>query len=92
MTQEEIEALERMRGGTCATLAEEEVAAATLARVMLEDFGRGSGPALLRLSRLLGEPVAVSCLMATMYHGAIGAMANVWDLDLALASPDGHHR
>src|SRR5206468_4757005 len=78
MTDDEIVAVERMRPGTCPTLAEEEVAAAALARCLLDNFGRGCNPALLRLSRLVGEPAAVGCLMVAARYLAHSVMTNAW--------------
>jgi carboxymuconolactone decarboxylase family protein len=90
MTDDEIVALQRKRGGMCPTLTEEEVAAATLARALLEDYGRGAGPALLRLTRLLGEPLATGCLLAVLHQAAAGAMSNTWELTAVAAAIDGH--
>jgi alkylhydroperoxidase/carboxymuconolactone decarboxylase family protein YurZ len=87
MTREEIVALEGARPGACPTLAEEEVAAAALARCMLDDFGRGCEPALLRLSRLIGEPGAVGCLMVAARYLAHAAMSNAWGLQPPVDSP-----
>ena len=87
MTEEEVVAIERMRAGTCATLSEDEVAAATLARCVLDDFGRGCDPAFLRLSRLIGEAGAVGCLMLATRYMAHATMANVWDLRPPVNSP-----
>jgi alkylhydroperoxidase family enzyme len=87
MSRDEIVALERMRAGTCATLDEEEAAAAALARCLLDDFGRGCDSALLRLSRLLGEPGAVACLMIAARYMAHATMANAWALKPPVPSP-----
>jgi Carboxymuconolactone decarboxylase family len=87
MSRDEITALQRMRGGICQTLADEEVAAAALARCLLEDFGRGCDSALLRLSRLLGEAGAVGCLMLAARYVAHATMANAWGLRAPVESP-----
>lgn len=80
MAQAEIDALKAMRPGACHTLADQEIAAATLARCALDDTGRGCNPALLRLSRLIGEPGAVGCLMLIGRYVAHATMANAWNL------------
>jgi alkylhydroperoxidase/carboxymuconolactone decarboxylase family protein YurZ len=87
MTREEIVAVEHMRPGTCATLSEQEVAAAVLARCAVDNFGRGCNSALLRLSRLIGEPGAVGCLMLVGRYVAHATMANAWDLRPPASSP-----
>jgi hypothetical protein len=80
MTREEVRALERMRAGTCPSFSDEEVAAAALARCLLEDFGCGCESALLRLSRLIGEAATTACLMLAARHVASATMANAWTL------------
>lgn len=87
MTPEEVRALERMRAGSCPTFSDEEVAAAALARCLLEDCGRGCEAALLRLSRLIGEAATTACLMLAARYAALATMANAWNLRPPIASP-----
>jgi alkylhydroperoxidase/carboxymuconolactone decarboxylase family protein YurZ len=83
LSDAEITALRRMRAGSCETLSDEEVAAAALARCLLEDYGRGCDAALLRLARLLGEPTTTACLMLTARFAAHATMTNAWGLRAA---------
>jgi alkylhydroperoxidase/carboxymuconolactone decarboxylase family protein YurZ len=87
MTREEVLALERMRAGTCSSFSDEEVAAAALARCLLEDCGRGCDSALLRLSRLIGEEGTTACLMVGARYVAHATMANAWNLRPPVRSP-----
>jgi hypothetical protein len=87
MTRDEVVALGEARAGTCVTLREEELAAAALVRCLLDNFGQGCSAALLRLSRLIGEPEAVACLMLAARYLAHSTMANAWELRAPVESP-----
>ena len=82
LTEEEVQALEAGNLSRAPSLSEEEGAAAALTRCMLDNFGHGCEPAFLRLSRLVGEPTAVACLMIAASASSEAAMANVWGLEL----------
>lgn len=81
LTPDEVQALETGNLSRAPSLSEEEGAAAALTRCMLDNFGLGCEPAFLRLSRLVGEPTAVACLMIAVSASSQAAMANVWGLE-----------
>jgi len=83
LEEEEVRRLVAGQAMSCATLAPEEVAAATLARCLAGEGGRGCEAALLRLRRLVGEPGSVACLMLAASQLGLVAMANAWRLDAA---------
>jgi hypothetical protein len=80
LTSEEIQALRQLRAGACASFDDSEVAAAALARCLLDDFGRGCNSAVIRLSRLIGEPATTACLMLAAREVAQATLANAWGL------------
>lgn len=77
---EEIRALRQLRAGSCPSFDDSEVAAAALARCLLDDFGRGCDSAVLRLERLIGEAATTACLMLVVREVAQAALANAWGL------------
>jgi hypothetical protein len=87
MTVEEITAIESGNLGGVDTLSDAEVAAAALSRCVIDGFGRGCNPALLRLSRCTDERTAVACLMMIGRYVAHATMSNVWGLRPPVASP-----
>lgn len=87
MTREEIVAIETGNLGRADTLTEAEGAAAALSRCLIDTFGQGCGPALLRLSRCTDEPTAVACLMTAARYIAHATMANAWGLQPPVTSP-----
>ncbi|HYC81358.1 MAG TPA: carboxymuconolactone decarboxylase family protein [Solirubrobacterales bacterium] len=87
MSKDEVLALESGRTGDVETIVPLEAAAAALARCLVDEIGAGCQPALLRLSRLGGEPFAVACLMTAARYIAHAAMANAWELKPPVGSP-----
>jgi hypothetical protein len=87
MTREEIEAIESGNLSRAGSLTEEEGAAAALSRCLTDGFGRGCGPALLRLSRCTDEETAVACLMMAARYLAHATLANAWALKPPVESP-----
>lgn len=86
LTLDELRLVVAGRPASSATLSEIEVAAATLARCLVSELGRGCDPALLRLSRLMGEHSADACLMFAACCLAHAAMSNAWRLRSPLSS------
>jgi alkylhydroperoxidase family enzyme len=64
-----------------------ERAAHVLATCVTKRWGHGCGPAFLRLKRLIGEPVAVACLLLAGRYVAHATVANVWGLLAPVPSP-----
>jgi alkylhydroperoxidase family enzyme len=64
-----------------------ERAAHTLATCVTRRFGSGCEPAFLRLKRVVGDEVAVACLLLAGRYVAHATVANVWRLELPVESP-----
>lgn len=86
-SEEEIRCLIDPRAPSCATLTREELAAAALAGCIVDGLGTGCEPALLRLTRLVGEEEAVGCLMMAARYLAHAVMSNTWRLRAPVPSP-----
>jgi hypothetical protein len=78
MGADEVDALESGRLSRRSTLGEEEVAAAALSRCLVDGYGIGCEPAVLRLSRLVGEEDTVACLMLAGLCMGQATMDNAW--------------
>lgn len=86
-TSDEVLSLVHGRAASGLTLSPEEVAAATLAHCLTDNHGHGCDAAVLRLRRIVGEPVTVGCLMIAGRYLAHAAMANAWQLAPPVSSP-----
>lgn len=86
-TSEEVVSLAANRAASCPTFAPEEVAVAMLAHCLADNHGNGCDAALLRLRRIIGEPMSVGCLMVAARYLAHAAMANAWQLTPPVGSP-----
>jgi alkylhydroperoxidase family enzyme len=64
-----------------------ERAAHVLATCVTRRFGSGCEPAFLRLKRLVGDEEAVACLLLAGRYVAHATIANVWRLEVPVASP-----
>ncbi|MBS1677611.1 MAG: carboxymuconolactone decarboxylase family protein [Actinobacteria bacterium] len=87
MTAEEIEAIESGNLASAPGLSDAENAAAALARCVVESYGRGCEPAVIRLARLTDEATAVACLALAGRYLAHATMVNAWGLRPPVSSP-----